>query len=195
MGVAKRKEADHKGEGYGMPLNKAQLLPGESLEPEQFLRSPNGRYVFKYQDDGNLVLYRSWDGRPLWESETDGSPAGVCIMQNDGNLVIYDPGGQPLWEAHTWDNPGSRLLVQDDGNVVLYRPDNVPLFSLFPTDSMDPVLPSQAVPEVNPSSLLVKELIGNLTTAQLWAVVVAIVTAASAVAVAAYWLGTVVAGL
>src|SRR5215210_6899576 len=131
-----------------MPLNKAQLLPGESLEPEKFLRSPNGRYIFKYQDNGNLVLYRSWDGRPLWDSETDGSPAGVCIMQTDGNLVIYDPDGQPLWEAHTWDNPGSRLLVQDDGNVVLYRPDNVPLFAVFPTGPMDPVLPSEAVPEV-----------------------------------------------
>ena len=30
-------------------------------------------------------------GTPLWASGTDGQPVGVCIMQGDGNLVVYAP--------------------------------------------------------------------------------------------------------
>ena len=78
---------------------------------------------FIYQSDGNLVLYRNRDGRALWASNTSGRPSGVCIMQQDGNLVIYAPGGRALWASNTAGNPGSRLVVQGDGNVMIYRPD------------------------------------------------------------------------
>ena len=44
-------------------------------------------------------------------------------MQQDGNLVIYAPGGRALWASNTAGNPGSRLVVQGDGNVMIYRPD------------------------------------------------------------------------
>jgi hypothetical protein len=103
------------------------MQPGEVLNPGQGISSANGRYHFIYQGDGNLVLY---DGsRPLWASGTHGRPAGVSIMQSDGNLVTYAPGGQPICSSDTWQHPGSRLLVQDDGNVVIYHPDGTPVWA------------------------------------------------------------------
>jgi hypothetical protein len=103
------------------------MQPGEVLRPDTPISSANGRYRFVYQSDGNLVLYRG--GTPLWASNTYGSAVGTCIMQGDGNLVIYLPNQKPIWSSDTWHDPGSRLVVQDDGNVVIYRPDNTPLWA------------------------------------------------------------------
>ena len=43
------------------------------------------------------------------------------IMQNDGNLGLYDTSGQPHWASKTQGNPGAFLNMQDDGNLVVYR--------------------------------------------------------------------------
>jgi hypothetical protein len=102
------------------------LLPGQSLSPGSSLLSPNGRYRLTYDVDGNLALYGKghllW--HTLWQAGTTGKAAGICILQEDGNLVIYSPGDVYVWDTETHNNPGSRLYVQDDGNVVIYGPDN-----------------------------------------------------------------------
>src|SRR5437879_4577584 len=102
---------------------------GDVLDPDRGIRSNDGRFMVVYQGDGNLVLYRNRDGRPLWASNTAGWPVGVCIMQSDGNLVIYDPVGCAIWSSHTAGNLGSGLVVQNDGNVVIYRPDGRPIWA------------------------------------------------------------------
>jgi hypothetical protein len=116
------------------------MLPGEVLNPNQSISSANGRYTLVYQLDANLVLYKNYDfqnPRSLWLSATYGKPIEVCIIQNDGNLVIYDPDGRPLWASNTAGNPGSRLVVQDDGNVVIYKPDWTPVWA---TNTWQPLM-------------------------------------------------------
>ncbi len=103
------------------------MQPGQSLNPGQSIISADRRFTFVYQGDGNLVLYRG--GAPLWASGTNGKGVGVCIMQTDGNLVIYLRGGHPIWASGTNGSPGSRLVAQSDGNVVIYRPDNHPIWA------------------------------------------------------------------
>ncbi|GAA3033448.1 hypothetical protein GCM10020229_51130 [Kitasatospora albolonga] len=77
-----------------------------------------------HQKDGNLVLYRKSDGRPLWATGTSGDLNSI-ELQRDGNLVVYSPGAgpgrRPVWATGTWGNPGAYGLLQDDGNFVLYR--------------------------------------------------------------------------
>jgi hypothetical protein len=63
------------------------MQPGEALYADQSIWSANGRFRFIYQLDGNLVLYGP--GGPFWDSKTTGRDPGVCIMQTDGNLVIW----------------------------------------------------------------------------------------------------------
>jgi hypothetical protein len=125
------------------------MQPGEVLNPGQAIASADGRYSFVYQTDGNLVLYRG--GAPLWASNTAGTPAGVCIMQADGNLVIYGPGGAPLWSSDTWHDPGSRLVVQNDGNVVIYTPAGQAIWS---TDTWVPTGPTAGGDDMQPGEVL-----------------------------------------
>ena len=44
----------------------------------------------------------------------------VLVMQDDGNLVLYQSGVGALWSAFTAGHPGSALAMQDDGNLVIY---------------------------------------------------------------------------
>jgi tyrosinase len=126
---------DHHALGYAYDIERIptgptptspDMQPGEVLNPGQAITSPNGRYTFVYQTDGNLVLYGP--AGALWATNTDGKPVGAAIMQGDGNLVIYGPGNLYVWDSATDNNPGSHLIVQDDGNVVIYRPDTTPVW-------------------------------------------------------------------
>ena len=102
------------------------LLPHQALAPNQSLRSPNGRAILVYQQDGNLVLY--FDSQPLWDSRTAGVSPGQAIMQGDGNFVQYGASGA-VWSTITAGRPGAELHVQTDGNLVLYTPAGVPIWA------------------------------------------------------------------
>lgn len=102
-----------------------EIQPGTVLNGGDEVRSANGRYRFVYQTDGNLVLYGP--SGALWDTQTDGSPAGTCSMKTDGNLVIYALGEDPVWDSATDNNPGAKMVVQDDGNAVIYNKDNTPV--------------------------------------------------------------------
>ena len=45
--------------------------------------------------DGNLVIYRESDGKPIWNSLTQNTGASSVRMEKDGNLVIYDAQKSP----------------------------------------------------------------------------------------------------
>jgi len=102
------------------------MQPGQVLNPDTEIVSASGRYHFRYQSDGNLVLYEA--GKAIWASNTAGRLPGVCIVQGDGNLVVYIPGGHSIWASNTI-TTGSHLIVQNDGNVVIYAPNGQPLWS------------------------------------------------------------------
>lgn len=98
------------------------LSSGAELPRGQSIVSRNGLYQLIMQDDGNLVLYRTSTGAPLWATGTDGLAIRRAVMQTDGNFVLYDYAGAARWASNTWGNPGAFLHVQCDGNVVIYRP-------------------------------------------------------------------------
>ena len=35
----------------------------------------------------------------MWPSGSEGHPGAWLVVQNDGNLVVYDAGNQPLWAS------------------------------------------------------------------------------------------------
>jgi hypothetical protein len=107
------------------PPTADRLAPNQALYEHQSIRSNNGRFIFAYQGDGNLVLYQDGIG-PRWSSHTERTSPGCTVMQADGNLVAYNRINQPLWSSQTVNHPGASLVVQNDGNVVIYRPDATP---------------------------------------------------------------------
>jgi DNA-binding beta-propeller fold protein YncE len=96
----------------------SDLLPDWLLQPGHYLYSPNHKYVFVMQYDGNLVLYNSAK-KALWASNTK-SPGARATYQADGNFVVYSTAKKALWASGTKAGPGSFLTVQNDGNVVIY---------------------------------------------------------------------------
>ncbi len=95
-----------------------KLYAGDILEAGTSIKSQNGKYVFKLQNDGNLVLYDSTN-KNLWVSNT--AKTVRAVMQNDGNFVIKDAGNIAKWATNSNGNPGAYLIVQNDGNVVIYN--------------------------------------------------------------------------
>ena len=116
-----------------------QMQPGEVLRPGDSIRSVNGRFRFGMKADGTLALTNDF-GRELWKAPHSGA---LCVMQGDGNLVIYSASSQAQWASNTSHDAGSHLVVQDDGNVVIYRPDGS---SPWATRTVQPELPNGPSP-------------------------------------------------
>ena len=99
-------------------MNK--LMPGKKLNRKDSLTSDNGEYLFIFQDDGNLVLYKGSD--VLWSTNTQDSNVKECVMQEDGNFVLYDySSNKAAWNSGTCGKNGAYLMVRDDGKVVIYH--------------------------------------------------------------------------
>jgi hypothetical protein len=98
------------------------LGPDEALTPDQSLYASSGAARLHFQSDGNLVLYceRPTGWVPQWSTNTWGQSTDRCIMQSDGNLVLYS-GSVPIWSSATWTAPGARLVMQSDENLVIYH--------------------------------------------------------------------------
>lgn len=79
------------------------------------------------QLDGNFVLYQSMDWWPenaFWASNTDERRVEHrrIVMQNDGNLVMYDSLNKQIWASDT-NGSGTQpysLVMQRDRNLVIY---------------------------------------------------------------------------
>jgi hypothetical protein len=119
--------------GYRFPKHTT----GVNTDAPTMIFSPNRQYFLVFITTGaadvagKLVLYKSSNRQVLWSSS--GTGAGSCVMQTDGNLVIYKMSDErwspiqdrnPAWSTNTHGNNGAFLAVQNDGNVVIYNSGN-----------------------------------------------------------------------
>ena len=77
------------------------------------------RYII-FETDNNLCMYSNSPNQVRWCSMSNfgvtGSNARV-IMQNDGNLVVYDHNGLPLWDS---DSAGWGAKINKQNNNLLH---------------------------------------------------------------------------
>jgi hypothetical protein len=132
-----------------------ELKAGWRLTAGESLFSPLGGFRLTMQDDGNLVLYVIDDmklppdvlhvtsgardvlklyAKPVWSTGThvpkEGNSRGsCCVMEEDGNFVVYDQDRHPVFETGTGGHPGSFLRLQSDGNLVLLTDDMKPTWA------------------------------------------------------------------
>ncbi|WP_234111702.1 bulb-type lectin domain-containing protein [Chryseobacterium sp. R2A-55] len=92
------------------------------------MRSMNGVFTLRFQNDGNLVLYKNGNN-PIWASQTHGNASKKFRFQDDGNLVIYDAADSAIWASNTNGKNGSYMVLQDDGNLVIYTINNQPVWA------------------------------------------------------------------
>ncbi|MFT5679980.1 MAG: hypothetical protein ACI8RZ_000885 [Myxococcota bacterium] len=116
------------------------LIPPNTRLPNDgsWVISPNQEHVLISQPDGNVVLYQvigqppkadgdTFAGEATWATGTNNKGSAFFIVQNDGNLVIYDSNSKAIWSSGTSGQKTIYLAVQDDGNLVLYK--QTPLWS------------------------------------------------------------------
>lgn len=94
---------------------RATLKPGEYLSPGEYLLSPDGHNVLALNKNGSLVLYSGFNSVKTFHSK-DGNK---LIMQDDGNLVLYNKTGQALWHTVTHGNTGAHLGLKTNGNMIV----------------------------------------------------------------------------
>ena len=95
------------------------LSKNKSLDPGQYIESPDENTILYMGEDGNLTLLNNFI--PVWSSGTSGNPGARAIFQADGNLVVYNSTMKALWSTGTNNTDSNTLNVQVDGNVVLYK--------------------------------------------------------------------------
>lgn len=99
------------------------MRPGTSMRPGAYLISPNGRYRFGLQGDGNVVLS---DGTtPLRTSRTTGTLSPMLALQEGGALVLYDGAMDTVWSSGTAGHAVSGLRLTDDGKLTLTEIDGL----------------------------------------------------------------------
>lgn len=104
---------------------KDTLKTGEFLNRNESLFSKNGIYSTWMQLDGNFVVYHNYrdptgNFAPTWHASTYGYGDKI-VMENNGNLVIYDNGGNKQWETVTEGN-GHFVRLENDGRLMMYNP-------------------------------------------------------------------------
>lgn len=97
----------------------------QTLGPNGYLLSANGKYKLILGEDGNLVLFIVKTRVSVWETDTSGSGATELRMQEDGNLVLYkEHRSTPVWAtgSNHRSHIGCRAILEDWGELVLYSP-------------------------------------------------------------------------
>lgn len=63
-----------------------------------------------------------WAGQTFTANVPLYSDDGVfrCVLQDDGNLVVYDNQNRALWASGTNGQAVSQCIMQTDGNLVIY---------------------------------------------------------------------------
>lgn len=98
------------------------MMAGDRLNKGQYIISADRRLKLQLQDNGNLVVFscsKAFGEDPLWHTNTKGSDATNLVMQDDGNLVLYNNYRKVIWSSKTQGNPGASLVLQRDGDVVV----------------------------------------------------------------------------
>jgi hypothetical protein len=126
------------------------LQSNQQLNINDQLVSNNRRVNLSMQGNGNLVLYRTHFGQALWASDTSlpvdhiimkgdgvlaacspesisywdtgtsGHPGAKLLLQDDGNLIIYDTAGKLLWASNTVQDFISPTFKYTDSNGYEY---------------------------------------------------------------------------
>lgn len=121
--------------GPGLVAVNNTLMAGQSLNAGEKLFSENGKFMLRMQEeDGNLCIYRAEDGKQagfVWCSMAYGFKDAKLVLQEDGNLVVYDGDGgakfnsetmsyfDPKWGTTDW--KPVKLMITNEGKLNLFN--------------------------------------------------------------------------
>jgi hypothetical protein len=92
------------------------LYSGETLRAGDYLISNDGRYRLIMQDTGDLELIGP--SGLEWSTSTGLSYMGWLVNQLDGNLVIYAANATPVWSTNTFAGSSTLVVQNDGNIVL-----------------------------------------------------------------------------
>ncbi len=104
------------------------LNPGQALLQSANMNNPTittsttslkGAWKLLVNTNGHLEILT---GSKVNKTVKKGAAGSYLIMQNDGNLVFYAPGGTPQWASNTDGNPGAVALMSNWGDLFVINP-------------------------------------------------------------------------
>ncbi|GAA3573763.1 hypothetical protein [Kribbella ginsengisoli] len=102
------------------------LKAGQSLKAGQYIRSNDGKYVFKMDAQGWASLSRGPGYNATWTTPVS-KPGAVLRLQTDGNLVLIY-GRTTIWKLGT-SAPNANLILHNDGVLSLYNAKGVAIWN------------------------------------------------------------------
>ena len=107
-------------------LGSIAMETGQVLYLDEYIVSPNGRYRFHLQVNGNLLIRDTQTGLAIWAAATVGTSASFLLLQDDdSNLVLYSTSDLPLWASNTVGTGAWKLVLNDSGILELHASDTV----------------------------------------------------------------------
>ncbi len=85
------------------------------------------------------------DGTAYWSTRTAGSSAGSVVMQDDGNLVVFDSLGAAVWASGTHGHAGASFAIQRDCNLVVRAASGEALWASGAPASRTPPAPMTSI--------------------------------------------------
>ncbi|MEV5148223.1 hypothetical protein AB0L14_28490 [Streptomyces sp. NPDC052727] len=122
---------------HGKPT-LTEMLPGTSLKLGS-MSSGCGKYLLVNQDDGDVVIYHTPDGTPVWRTGTqlDDELRGLAnrlVLRSSGDLVVFAPTGVQLWSSGTQGQDVRRAVLGNDGRLRLIGADGAAIWSSEPVN-------------------------------------------------------------
>ncbi|WP_314880323.1 CHAP domain-containing protein [Corynebacterium durum] len=103
---------------------KNVLKQNETLRVGQSLRSENGKFEARMQEDGNLVIQKE-NKTVTWSTSVKKTGnSKELIMQQDGNLVLYVD-RQVAWASHTESSNANCLTLTNEGALQVKKDESV----------------------------------------------------------------------
>lgn len=110
------------------------LFAGQKLTEGQRLVSSSGIYYLAMQTDGNMCLKKTKGEEFVWCNMVHLGSGHQLVLQEDGNLVVYNRENKPVWSSMTMaffdskygspDWKPVRAVIEDDGVFNLYSATN-----------------------------------------------------------------------
>ena len=107
----------------------SELRAGEQLLKNEMLVSENGQYAARYTENGDFYIADVSGAEPdiVWQADTYiiADNDGAVVMQEDGNLVVYDHRTLPSFSTRTDSETGPAhgsfvLRMENDGRLVIH---------------------------------------------------------------------------
>jgi hypothetical protein len=110
-----------------------RLNPNQVIYPLEGtpLTSCNGTFSLVMTADGSLAV-RDPIGALVIQPLAPGGAGAITLMQQDGNLVIYDIDDGPSDASDTFGQIGAYAALEDDGSFIVYDVNDVRLWPPLP---------------------------------------------------------------